>query len=239
MRRRIALATVLASLAATPATSAQGPAIQAVDGTPADQFNNRWSPNDVTINPGETITWSFAATTGFHNVQSNSPNWSFRNADAARGLPPASFTFTTPGLYAFVCEVHATTMTGTVTVGSPPPPPPPPPSEQPWANDQQAPAVLDSAPEDRERPRVTGVRAWPIRNGARVGFRLSERARVVVSFELAGLTVKTARRTLRAGRRSVTVRDPRLRGRYRVVIVARDMAGNASRAKRERVTIRQ
>lgn len=238
MRLRLALATILASLVAAPAAPAQGPTIQAVDGTPADQFNNRWSPNEVTINPGGTVTWSFAGTSGFHNVQSTTPNWTFRNADAARGLPPASYTFTAPGRYGFVCEVHATTMTGTVTVGNPPPPPPPPPGLQPWANDQQAPAVLDSGPWDRRRPRLSGVRARPVRNGARVGFRLSERARVVVTFRLAGLTVKTARATLRAGRRSVTVRDRRLRGRYRVVVVARDMAGNASPAKDDLVTIR-
>ena len=60
---------------------------------------------------------------------------------------------------------------------------------------------------------MTGIRARPIHNGARVGFRLSERARVVVSLELGGLTVRTAGRTFRADRRSVTVRDPRLRGR--------------------------
>jgi plastocyanin len=241
VRPRVALATILASLVAAPAASAQGPTIQAVDGTPADQYNNRWSPSVVTINPGETVTWSFAGTSGFHNVQSEGSNWNppFRNGNADRQLPPASYTFSTEGTYTFVCEVHATTMRGTVTVGSPPPPPPPPLSEQHWANDQQPPAVLDSGTWDETRPRLSGVRASAVRNGARVRFRLSERSRVLVTLRLAGLTVKTARATLRAGRRTLTVRDPRLRGRYRVVVVARDMAGNVSRAKDDRVTIRQ
>lgn len=237
MRRRIALAAVFAGLAFAPAASAQGPTIQAVDGTPPE-FNNRWSPENVTINPGETVTWSFDGTNGFHNVQSDSPNWSFRNGNADRGLPPASYTFSTAGTYTFVCEVHANTMRGTVTVGEPPPPPPPPPSEQHWANDQPAPAVLDTGGRDRTRPRLSGVRARPVRNGARVRFRLSERARVVVSLKLAGLTVKTKRKTLRAGRRSLTVRDRQLHGRYRVVVTARDRAGNRSRTRRDRVTIR-
>ena len=77
-----------------------------------------------------------------------------------------------------------------------------------------------------------------VRNGARVRFRLSERARVSVSFELAGITVKTARRTFRAGRRSLIVRDRRMHGRYRVEVVARDLAGNRSRVKRARVMVR-
>jgi plastocyanin len=238
MRRRTALATMLATLAAAPAASAQGPTVQAVDGTPADQFNNRWSPKDVTINPGETVTWSFNGTTGFHNVQSNSSNWSFRNADAARGLPPASFRFDTAGRYDFVCEVHQTTMTGTVTVGNPPPPPPPPLSEQPWANDQQAPPVLDTGGRDRTRPRLSRVRARAVRNGARVRFRLSERALVVVRFKLSGITVKTIRRTYRAGSRRLTVRDRGMHGRYRIEMVARDVAGNRSRVEHRRLTIR-
>ena len=82
------------------------------------------------------------------------------------------------------------------------------------------------------------MRVRAVRNGARVRFRLSERARVSVRFELAGITVKTARRTFRAGRRGLIVRDRRMHGRYRVEVVARDLAGNRSRVKRARVTVR-
>ena len=74
-------------------------------------------------------------------------------------------------------------------------------------------------------------------DGARVRFRLSERAHVVVRFKLAGLTVKTARRSFRAGARSLTVRDRRLNGRYRVEVVASDRWGNRSQVKHRRVTI--
>ena len=69
-------------------------------------------------------------------------------------------------------------------------------------------------------------------------FRLSERARVSVRFKLAGLTVKTTRRTFRAGRHRLTVRDPRMRGRYRIEVFALDLAGNRSRFKHARVTVR-
>jgi plastocyanin len=237
---RAALAAALAMLAAAPAAAAQGPVVQAVDGTEADGYNNRWSPATVTIKAGEAVTWSFAGSTVFHNVASSGSNWSFRNGNPAIAPAAASFTFSTPGTYRFVCEIHATTMVGDVLVtdasGSPPPPPPPPPlSEQYWPNDQQAPPQVDVA--DEQPPRLSRVRAAAVRNGARVRFRVSERARVSVRFKLAGLTVKTARRTFRAGAGGLTVRDRRMHGRYRIEVVARDAAGNRSRVRHDRLTI--
>jgi len=244
MRRRSALIcalAVLAALAGAPAASAQGPVVQAIDGTEADGFNNRWSPTAVTIKAGETVTWSFTGTAALHNVVSRGTNWSYRSGDPASGPGPASLMFPTPGTYTFACEVHVTTMTGDVIVtdasGTPPPPPPPPPlSEQPWPNDQQPPPALDVA--DEKAPRLTRVRVAPVRNGARVRFRVSERARVTVRFKLAGLAVKTVQRTVRAGTRSLTVRGRRMHGRYSVEVRARDLAGNRSRLRRARLTIR-
>ena len=243
MSRRSALAaalSVLATLAGAPAASAQGPVIHALDGTQPEDF--RWSPKEVTVKAGETVTWSFTGTTAPHNVASTGSNWipTFRNGDAAFTPPPASYTFSTPGIYRFVCEIHASTMDGTVIVtdasGVPPPPPPPPPlREQPWANDQQAPLVLDVA--DEKRPRLSRVRALAVRNGARVRFSLSERARVSVRFKLAGVTVRSAHKTFGAGTRSLTVRDRRMHGRYSIEIRATDLGGNRSRPQRVRLTV--
>ena len=243
MTRRTTVAGALAALAAlagAPAASAQSGVVQAVDGTDADNYNNRWSPAAVTIKAGEIVTWRFTGTTVFHNVASSGSNWSFRNGNPAIAPPPASFRFSTPGTYRFVCEIHATTMIGDVTVTDasgtpPPPPPPPPPSQQPWPNDQQAPLELDVA--DEKPPRLSRVRVAAVPNGARVRFRLSERARVRVRFKQAGLTVKAAHRTFRAGARTLTVRDRRLRGRYRIEILATDLGRNRSRLKRARLTI--
>jgi plastocyanin len=226
------LLAVVATLAFAPAAYAQGAAIQA---GPADVA---WSPPEVTIKAGETVTWSW---TGFHNVQSTSANWTVQGDTS-----PFSHQFPTAGTYDFVCVFHAAQgMTGRVIVtdaggNPPPPPPPPPPSEQSWANDQQPPPVLETGSEssDQTAPRLRRVRATSIRNGARVRFRLSERARVVVRLELVGITVKTVRETLRAGSRTITIRDRRLHGRYRVEIVAEDSSGNRSPVKHDRVTIR-
>jgi plastocyanin len=237
VKRYVAISVALATLVAAPVASAQGPTIQAVDGPPPE-LNNRWEPANVAINPGETVTWSFAGTTGFHNVQSSGSNWNptFRNGEADRGLPPASYTFTNPGVYVFECQVHANTMRGTVTVGNPPPPPPPPLSEQHWANEQQPPSSLERT--DETRPRLSRVRARAVRDGARVRFRLSERARVTVRVKLAGVTIKAARKTFGKGSARLTVRDRRIHGRYRVEVVARDLGGNRSRSRARFVYVR-
>jgi plastocyanin len=242
VRRRIALAAALVVVAAlTPAgTAAADVTVLAVDGTAENEFKNTWSPMEVTIKAGEAVTWTFPDSDGFHNVASDSPNWTLDNPISARH-PPVTHSFPDSGTYRFVCDAHASTMWGNVYVtdasGAPPPPPPPPPlSEQPFPNDQQPPPTLEVG--DEKRPRLSRVRVTAVRDGARVRFRLSERARVSVRFKLAGLTVKTARRTFRAGARSLTVRDRRLRGSYRVEVFARDAADNRSRTVRHQVSIR-
>jgi plastocyanin len=227
---RLALA-LLILLVAAPTASAQ---IQAVDDLSG--ANNRWEPRAVTVQVGQSVTWRYDGTQLAHNVKSTSANWNVDSATSTQDSRPVTFTFTAEGTYSFVCKFHADTMTGEVTVGSPPPPPPPPLSEQHWTNDQQPPARLERA--DRTRPRLSRVRAAPVRDGARVRFRLSERARLTVRFTLAGITVKTVRRTFRRGSRALTVRDRRMRGRYRVEVVARDLAGNRSRLRQTRVRVR-
>jgi len=241
--RRTALAGALAALAmlgAAPAAHGQGAVVQAADGDP-NPLDYRWLPENVTIKAGESVTWRFEGASGSHNVISDSDNWDFESGPFQPAHPPATHPFATPGEYKFLCEVHTTTMFGKVIVtdasGAPPPPPPPPPlSEQAWANDQPAPSTLEVA--DHRRPQLSRVRAKAVRDGARVRFRLSERARVTVRFRLAGITVKSRRRTFRAGSRSMIVRDSRMRGRYRIEVFARDMAGNRSRMTRDRLTIR-
>jgi plastocyanin len=234
VRRLVGALAVLVALAGAPAASAQGPVIQAVDDLTGP--NNRWEPSAVTVKVGDTVTWRFDGTQLAHNLKSKSGAWTVDSPASTQNAQPVTFTFAAEGTYTFECKFHADTMTGTVTVGSPPPPPPPPLSEQPWLNDQQPPTDFDVA--DQTRPRLSGVHATPVRNGARVRFRLSERARVSVRFKLAGVTVKATRRTFRAGRHRLTVRDPRMHGRYKIEVVARDVAGNRSRVKSHRLTIR-
>ena len=74
-----------------------------------------WSPDTVTIQVGDTVTWTNAQ--GFHNVllgdsRLNQPGFP---TDPAWNPPPQQ-TFDEPGSYTFICEVHPG-MTGTVNVG--------------------------------------------------------------------------------------------------------------------------
>jgi plastocyanin len=235
---KVFLAAVLAGLVLAPAASAQ--TVQAVDGTEADNYNNRWTPQTTTIRVGQTVTWSFAGTSALHNVASSGSNWSFRNGNPGSGSPSASYTFATSGTYRFVCEVHATTMFGDVVVtdasGNPPPPPPPPPlSEQPFPNDAGAPSGFEVA--DALAPRLTRLAARSWHGGARLRFRLDEPAVVRVRVLRARVTVKRARVMLLRGKRRLTIRHLRP-GAYRLVISARDLSGNRSRTRRARVTVR-
>jgi plastocyanin len=225
---RLVLALTVLLVGAPPALAAPAE-IRAVDDLTPDG-NNVWSPSDVTINVGETVTWRYDGTQLPHNVASTSPNWNVASPSSAVNPAPVVQRFDAEGTYTFQCSFHAMTMKGSVTVGSPPPPPPPPLSEQPWTNEQAAPTVLEKA--DETRPKLTEVRLNTVRNGARVRFRLSERARVSVRFTRAGMTVAARRRTFRAGAHRLVVRDRRLSGRYRVEVVARDLAGNRSKVKR-------
>ena len=240
MRHRIALAGALvAALAAAPAALAADQTVRAVDGTAADPNANLWSPSAVTVKVGETVTWTFAGTAVPHNVQSEGSNWSL-STPIGIAPPPASHRFTAKGTYTFLCQVHPATMRGTVTVTDedgtpPPPPPPPPPSEQPFPNDQSPPSVLEITDEDR--PSLNRVRAARIRRGVRVRFRLSEPARVTIKVKRGRRTVKTKRVNARKGTRSATVRGLRA-GRYRIEVRARDLAGNPSRVRRARLSVR-
>jgi hypothetical protein len=70
-----------------------------------------------------------------------------------------------------------------------------------------------------------------------VRFRIDEPALVTLRVQRAGLTVRRSRGLLVAGRRTLAVR--RLQpGAYRLLLVARDLAGNRSRVKRARLIVR-
>jgi hypothetical protein len=135
-------------------------------------------------------------------------------------------------------------MIGDVTVTDaagtpPPPPPPPPPGSQPFPNDSPPLTVLETGGLDRTQPTVRDLRVRRAARGARIRFRVSERSLVTVRFKRRGKTVKTERLTA-SGRARITVRDRRkLRaGRYRIEILARDVAGNQSHLRTAHLTLR-
>jgi plastocyanin len=220
------LVGIVAALVFAPAAHAQGASVQWVGDTLP------WSPAEVTIKAGETVTWSWSS--GTHNVMGT--NWNHTSGTTS----PVNYTFAAAGTYDYVCQFHGA-MTGRVIVTDasgtpPPPPPPPPPSELHWPNDQATPTVFELV--DEVRPRLTHVRVTRVRNGARVRFRLSERARVHVRFRLGGVVVKSVRERYGRGRGRLTVRNRRMHGRYRLEVFARDLSGNRSRIRHARLTVR-
>lgn len=82
-------------------------------------LNFNFSPQNLTIQAGETVTWS--NNSGVHNVngsQTTFPNnpENFFSGNAAFGWT-FSHTFNTPGTYNYRCDPHASlNMTGTITV---------------------------------------------------------------------------------------------------------------------------
>jgi plastocyanin len=236
MRGRLLLVALPAALAVPGTAAAANVDVRAIDA------GNVWSPDRVGITAGDTVTWRFDGTTVAHNVAPKSPNWSMPASPVGVNQAPVTWRFDAVGDYAFFCQIHPDSMVGIVSVSPPgqPPPTPPPVDTGPPAfpNPSTAPTGFETGGRDTRRPRVSRVRARGVRNGARVRFRLSERARVTVALKRGRRTVETRRRWYGRGTKRMTVRDRRLDGRIRVEIRARDLAGNRSRVARDRVRVR-
>lgn len=83
--------------------------------------SNKFTPNFVNINPGDTVTWTNVQ--GFHNVNGstnifpNNPE-SFSNSVSGPGWT-YSFVFTQEGSYEYHCDPHASFMQGAIVVEAP------------------------------------------------------------------------------------------------------------------------
>ena len=124
MTRLTFAAAVLAALASSRPRPPAGRSIQAVDGTDADGSDNRWTPDNVTVKVGETVTWSFDGHARSRTTCVRRAPTGTSTSPTRVGGPPATYTFATPGTYTYVCR-STRSMTGTVTVtdatGTPPP----------------------------------------------------------------------------------------------------------------------
>lgn len=83
----------------------------------------------------------------------------------------------------------------------------------------------------REAPRIADVSVSQRRGKLIVRFRLSKISKVAVSVKRRGRAVATARATVGYGIRRFTLRKPRKKGRYKVVVAAVDLAGNEGSAE--------
>jgi plastocyanin len=243
---------VLAAITLTAALAGAAPAY-ADDQTITADDDVVFTPEEVTIDVGDTVTWSFDNPVVPHNVvaKSDSPtawatgdenNWATNHDDVVH-------TFDAAGTYTFQCQVHPD-MDGTVIVGDggPPPddPPPddPPPDDDPSSSPPPTGGTHPTTPApspgtDTVKPTVKRVKLKALRRAVRVRFRVSEPASVTVRVKRGRKVLKSKRVQAGAGTHSVTLRSKKLKkGRYTVEILARDAYGNRSRLAKKRLSVR-
>jgi plastocyanin len=227
--RAAVIAAAVASACAALASPAAAANASVTVGAGGD---DRFTPSAVTINQGETVTWNWAD--GTHNVESASAN--FDSGYKSSGT--FSHTFNQPGTFSYVCGAHDD-MRGSVTVnaaapGTTPPPASGGPGGGPTPGTGNGSPTVDSAP-----PTVSRLKA----RRKMLRFRSSEKARVSVSIRRvrrgrSALVVKRLRGTAKRGANRMRIKGRLARGRYRVVITARDAAGNRSAPKTTRLVVR-
>ncbi len=107
------LATLITGLFTASVAGAQTPAATiSVTGN-----ETTWSPPNVTVTTGETVRWSFSGANQAHNVHGTGANWNPPlQSPIGTNQAPVDYTFTAPGVYTFLCDVHGAAMSGTVTV---------------------------------------------------------------------------------------------------------------------------
>ncbi|MEQ8705401.1 MAG: DUF5689 domain-containing protein [Phaeodactylibacter sp.] len=98
--------------------------VQAQQNFAVDVQSNFYSPENLTISVGDTVTWTNL--NGFHNVNGDQSVYpdnpeSFSNGGASISAWTYQYVFTIPGTYTYQCDPHAGLgMVGTVTVENAP-----------------------------------------------------------------------------------------------------------------------
>jgi plastocyanin len=185
----------------------------------------RWTPMDVTVAPGDTVTWFWIGPDTQHSITALSPANGV-DSDPGNGAPDHKtgdrFTvkFDQPGVYEFHCKLHAL-VRGTVRVG--PDPSLAGPSAEP------DPQVVG----DVVSPELTQVR-WDGRKLLRYTLDEASRVRLEVVRRRTGRDRYVGRWSSRGhiGFNRFEFRRRLPRGRYYGVVTATDAAGNDSRQVR-------
>ena len=115
MRLTMALLAVVAGGSLIPMTPAQAATI------PVAMAHYAFSPASITINVGDTLTWTNSDTAP-HDVTTTSGPVPIHSATLTTGQS-WSYTFTTPGTYRYICSIHPD-MQASVTVLAPKSSPP-------------------------------------------------------------------------------------------------------------------
>jgi plastocyanin len=207
------------------------PAVASESDVSIGQF--KFAPATVTVQQGDTVTWSWAGPDINHTVTTDPGQADSLESDPGvatnqiTGPPPGgtySHTFNTPGTFTYFCRVH-TSMKAKVVV-TPAPAPPAPPSDQGTAPAAPQGAAGSGHPTFKE---CLSQRNFIIRLRELGGVHLKS-ATVVVNGKPAAVVARTI-----GGRRRLTARvDLRglASGQYVVKIEAKTTEGRILRGKR-------
>jgi plastocyanin len=219
MRRLLLGLGLILALAAMPAWAANSDVSVA---------SYEFTPASVQIQPGDSVTWTFAGPDLNHSVTSDpgqSESFESDPGDPTPLHPPNdtfSHTFNAAGRFTYFCRVHPY-MKGTVVVGDPGGGEPPPTGE-----DTTPPGV--SSLEAKGGRKCKRKQRKCKSRATRVSFTLSEDARVRMTFDRrGGKSPQPLERDMSAGENEVKLSTRRVpRGRYTLGLVATDAADNAS-----------
>ncbi|WP_028063520.1 cupredoxin domain-containing protein [Solirubrobacter soli] len=220
-------------------------------------------PVDITIETGDTVTWDFRTGTNLHNIAaadkdaSNPPDADWNKFKPVLYHNPGegvdTYTFGKPGVYKYVCQLHATAMHGTITVEGDPvetatptatatatatptfsatATPTATASASPTATPDDhtsTPAPGHTSAKDSEAPRLQRASVKKVATGAQLRFWLSEPATVTIDFVRKGAKSSTTSAVVQApaGTRTFVLRTRALRkGTYTVTLSPTDAMGN-------------
>jgi plastocyanin len=228
MRRLLLGACATVALLAAPAWGAT---------TDVDVANFAFTPANITVQQGDSVTWHFNGTSAFdlrHSVTADRGQADSWDSDPGNGSPlhatgdTFSHTFNTAGTFIYHCKVHAS-MEGHVTVRAPGGGPAP---------DTTAPKLSGL--------KVTGGRACHKKGrkckkrSTRITFTAGEGGRYKATFKrTTGRSPKAAQGVLTQGRNVLTLSTKRLPpARYTLSLVGTDAAGNASQPATAKFRVR-
>jgi plastocyanin len=195
----------------------------------------RWTPPEVTIDLGESVTWFWTGPDTQHSITGLSANAIGMDSDPGNGAPDHApgdrFTlrFSQPGVYEFHCKLHAIVRGRVVVTATPGSSAPSPDPDPPLAVDVRAPELTEVR---FGSPRMRYGR------GAELRYTLDERSRI--TFDVMREPRRGKKRWRYVGTRRFDghigwntwsfdgrIRGHRLKpGRYRALLVAADGGNN-------------
>jgi plastocyanin len=254
--RVIAPAAATAALLAVP-TAAHATVnrnIQAFD--QAIGFAPVWTPNAITAQPGDTITWHFDepgnpnAVGASHDLYLVRPGQADERLSASYLGPTVEATLNDAGTYSFYCSIHRDSMRGTIEVAAGDPTPAIDPGH-PWESPAPPivtttsgpPPLLNSATPltvleagDTTAPTLRLRKVTSTRRVARARVEVSEAGTIYARVMRGTKVVSTGHLTVKgAGTSTVSVRLPKRRAHYRIAVFIRDFSKLESKLRSARL----